>query len=619
VPSDINTQPFLLLRGEWDLKRSREILDQAFQAPGVDDFEHIVLEVGEPAGMQYYLLPPGLVYDRLRTLDESIMLADALDLAQESPISTITSQEAAQPHARPAIVIDTRGVVAVEGYPMQRGNGGTRGGGGPAAQPNGDDAEPENVTTTLVADFPSTVQDQKKAPLLVSLSTLVPHTPGATMDIPDGAPVDVLVQAKAGFEIVGSELATIEVTKGETEPVLFTLRANAAGDGDIRVTAFHHGTQVGMLRLSPKVVPGPVSPGAARIQESGRVISPPGADPDLTLCVFDWRVDGGIEYEVRLTSADGKYNLKRYGPIPINGDQQKYFAEFFGGMENIPLDSMEQRLAAQGSRLFRELMPEDLRKTLWSLRDSVSSIMVQSEEGTIPWELCKLYGEENGKIVEGPFLCEAYAISRWVPETDFRFSLTADNVALVVPGDSNLPSAAEEKSYMHSLNGSRTITDVPATYAAVYTELAAGRYDVWHFTGHGLAEHATPDRSKIALEGGDAFSPEDLSGVVSNLGQSQPIVFLNACQSSVGGASLTGVGGWGRRFVDAGAGAFVGTYWSVSDSAAAEFAECFYDAVLSGKGVADAVKSARLAIKDSPGPTWLAYTVMAHPLAATGK
>jgi hypothetical protein len=51
------------------------------------------------------------------------------------------------------------------------------------------------------------------------------------------------------------------------------------------------------------------------------------------------------------------------------------------------------------------------------------------------------------------------------------------------------------------------------------------------------------------------------------------------------------------------------------DDGALKFAEAFYTALLAGDCVSDAVRQARLAARSQGDPTWLAYTVFAHPHA----
>jgi CHAT domain-containing protein len=136
--------------------------------------------------------------------------------------------------------------------------------------------------------------------------------------------------------------------------------------------------------------------------------------------------------------------------------------------------------------------------------------------------------------------------------------------------------------------------------------------DVIHFTGHGVAGGSNADRGEIRLQSGSRLRPEDLSGVVANLGKGKPIVFLNACEVGRAGMGLTQPGGWPRGFLAAGAGAFIGPLWKVADASAAAFAAEFYDNLILGKTVGAAALGARKAIQVASDPSWLAYSVYAH-------
>ena len=102
---------------------------------------------------------------------------------------------------------------------------------------------------------------------------------------------------------------------------------------------------------------------------------------------------------------------------------------------------------------------------------------------------------------------------------------------------------------------------------------------------------------------------------MSNLGRAKPVVFFNACQIGRSALSLTDIGGWARQFLRAGAGAFIGAYWSIYDQPAYDFAQELYSRLLSSVPIGRAVQEARTTIKPAGDPTWLAYTVFADPLA----
>jgi CHAT domain-containing protein len=189
-------------------------------------------------------------------------------------------------------------------------------------------------------------------------------------------------------------------------------------------------------------------------------------------------------------------------------------------------------------------------------------------------------------------------------------------MALVVPRDSGLPYATTERDFIKSLAaGTHHVTSIPAKFLKLHEALASGEYDAWHFTGHGGYRDPDPNRSAMYLEDDKTFGPYNIAGVVKNLGKARPLVFLNACQIGRSGMSLTDIGGWAKQFLLAGAGAFVGAYWSVYDEPAYKFARELYNRLLAGTPIAEAAKEARLAIRSTGDPTWLAYTIFADPLA----
>ena len=51
------------------------------------------------------------------------------------------------------------------------------------------------------------------------------------------------------------------------------------------------------------------------------------------------------------------------------------------------------------------------------------------------------------------------------------------------------------------------------------------------------------------------------------------------------------------------------------DDLALAFSATFYDTLLGGKTVAEAMQAGRQAAKEEGNPTWLAYSVYAHPNA----
>jgi hypothetical protein len=459
--------------------------------------------------------------------------------------------------------------------------------------------------------------------LLVSIGGAVAGTGGLPIAVPAGTTVDIVVQPRRGFEVEGRAEASLEVGEEETLPVQFKVRGTALGPAELRVLAFHHGQALGAITLRPLVVradaraagtgahSGPLAPVSVRV-------------PDVMLLIEERDVGGKPGFLLRLTAPylDRPHNLTPFGPVVLETNATKYFDEFFKEIEGLRLDDSTQRAIAEqqlrdkGAKLFERVLPPELRKILWALRDRSLSMLVQSEEPWIPWELCRLFGEVDGDIEDGPFLCEAFTVTRWQPGIPFRSPLRLTNMALVVPGDSGLALASVERDAILALaDDGRKVSQIPANFFDLQRALASGEYDGWHFTGHGAYRTPDPNKAVIVLEKKQTFTPDNLAGTIRRLGRVRPLVFLNACQTGRGGMSLTGVGGWAREFLTSGAGAFIGTYWSVFDRPACDFAEALYARLLGGEPIAKAVKGARANIRNSGDPTWLAYTVFADPMA----
>jgi hypothetical protein len=450
--------------------------------------------------------------------------------------------------------------------------------------------------------------------------------------VAEGDELDILVQPRRGFEVEGEDRGTLVVpANGESLPLQFKLKAVDEGPGIVNVLAFRRGEPLGMITLKPTVtrptaaptVRGRTSSGPRKRKAKALAAASPQV-PDMTLFIEQQERGGTVEYLIRLSATDPalELNLKKFGPFQLKLDPAKFFETFFAEIEELPLDTPEQqeiadrRVAAKGAELSRLLFPPDLQAKLWDVRDRIQSIIVQSEEPWIPWEMCRLFGKDGDRLVDGPFLAEKYTLTRWRPEVGIKRPVTLRNIALVVPPDSGLPLADEERDFVLSLAGpERKVTLVPGTFAAVQDAFIAGTYDGFHFTGHGVARDENPNRSSLILTGELPFTPEDISGAAANVGIPRPFMFMNACQVGRAGMGLTGIGGWANRLVEDGAAAFVGAYWSVFDEPAFGFAKELYSRLLGGAPIGEAVRDARLAVRTPGDPTWLAYTVFADPLA----
>lgn len=513
---------------------------------------------------------------------------------------------------------------------VRRDESGAGGGGGAGTGSGGGDGGSGNggaVARNLVGEMPPMVQVNSPIKLTVTLTAR--KAKGSNVggfSLPVGTKVDVIVRADAPLRIVGQCTARFEVQDPQPEVTrTFDLTADALGPGRVEIDAFHNGMPVAALTVTTDIVetlPETLSPAKPKKAQIGVVRRTP---PELSLFIFE-RDD---EITFFLQSADGVYNMEDYPPVKLQ-TPRAYFQEFFRTIENAAADSARDQLRTQGLNLFRTAVPEPLQTTLWNLRDRVRTLQINSDEPWIPWEVCKLEGVVDGNVEEGPFFAEAFNVTRWFRRVAAVPELRLSNIALVVPDDSDLENSQSEKRYIEGLGGSgRNVANIPPTRAGVTAAMQTAQYDAWHFTGHARASVAVDaDKSPIELMKPDKLTPADIVGKTSNMLKTKPFVFLNACQSAQSGMSLTGVGGWAKRFIKVqadrpSAAAFIGTYWSVDDGKAFEFAKALYDRLINGIPIGKAAQEARLVVQGQNDPdrpeaydaSWLAYTVYADPSA----
>jgi hypothetical protein len=600
---------FVLIQSNWPVKKARQFIEDLKPT-------HVVLKRGDPE-VCYYLYTRDEVLDNLKDRPDDAIVWSAY---QQAAAATTPAVDTYADY----VTAPTRGVVVDDGrltgfFDKRLPTASS----GPPRSPRSTRGLESARTTTrsLIADFPEQVRLGETHPVKVSLS------PGKTSGAPQssltpGSVVEVLIQPRRGFTLVGAGEGNLTIPDNEKTPSLeFSLEATELGPGKVQVIAFHKGQPLGLITLAASVTPasGPLLTARRCHEKPVEALSV--NQPDLLLLIMEDKINGEPAIKFLLAAKDPAQNLSytSYGPVILKMDPVQYIQDFFKDIEKRSIDTPEDRttairhLAAKGASLFRTVIPNELQEVLWSLRDRIKYVQVLSQEPWIPWELCRLLGKENGRVVEGPFLCEQFAMTRWLLGCPRRLSLALSNVALVVPKDSGLPAASAEKKYMLSLAGNgRKIELIPATHAKVTKALADGNYDGWHFTGHGRFQDTDPNLSSILLENEDDLNPEDLSGEPENLGLKKPLIFLNACQVGQSGMSLTGIGGWASKFLSCGAAAFIGAYWSVYDKDAQIFAETFYDQLLTGTTIAESVQKARAKAGYLTG---LAYTVFADPFA----
>lgn len=610
---------FVLMHADWTVAQARPLLNS-------EGITHVIIMRREPGETYYYLRRRDTARFILSRKTEQMSLREAFDLHEPDAREADAYADSSTIHEG-VVILDEGQIVGFYDPQVPNSKSPLRG----TIRGEQPQAAPQPVPRTLVAEFPGQAQLNTTVPLQVSLLISALASGNALpIALPVGAEVDIVVQPRSGFSVEGNSMGSLTVlADDEPLPLLFKLKATELGVGKVRVLAYHQSQPLGAITVAATIVPATEAVNNTVLSHKQTIEPARVHTPDLSLLILEQTNGGETSITVRLTATDPSLGLlfKPFGPVKLRSNAQEYFKEFFTGIENLPLATAEdqavaeRQLAAQGAQLFTTLLPSDLQVLLWNVRQRIKTVQILSDEPWIPWELCKLQGEENGTFEDGPYLCEDYAMTRWIPGmTTPSPTFSLKKVALVVPQDSGLSFAKDECDFMQSLTvANRQVERVKAAYLDVTNAMIKGEYDGWHFTGHGKFRDADPNGSAMELEDGRRLQPVDLNGRVRNLGKAKPLVFLNACQLGRNAFSLTNIGGWAPQFLRANAAAFVGAYWNVYDDSAYQFAREFYQQLFAGIPIGQAVNAARQKIKQSGDPTWLAYTVYADPLAVVAQ
>lgn len=600
---------FVRVGADWSVEEALELLSAFLE------IKHVIVHRVDGDRELWYAYSRGDIVERLRGREHS-RVVDALDLREREATPAVPA-DGVHPKVR-AVVLEDGRIAGIADVRMS-GDGGTRGDRALRGDPL--DADATAAGRGLLAEAPPFLKLGTTKSLLVKLTAA--GAGGAATPVPSlaGDDLDVVLQATGAIQLVGESEGTF-TTISDNEMVLrFKIKGSEVGEGRVTVLAFKGTTNVGRVSVTTVVTAAapPLEPMLERWSELRAFEIP----PDLTLEIYEDKRKHS--YTIRLTTGNSAlgYNRRKFGPIKLAADIDKYFSAFYREIEEISNSwgsALEKagQLARRGAALFERIVPADLQPCLWALRDNIRSIQIQSEEPWIPWELCRLTGEdETGKIVNGPCISEQYEVTRWFPGLAQHRALTLRSIGLVAPIDSNMAAWQAERTEILALaDQKRTVTEIKCHAIDLCRALASGAYDAVHFVGHGEFDTTDTDRSSLRLERQRKFIPDDLAGEVGNLRARRPIVFLNACEVGRLGIGLGGVAGWPQAFIKAGAGAFIGPLWRVGDGSAAHFSREFYQQLLAGATIGQAVHRARGEIRKASDPTWLAYIAYAHPNAS---
>lgn len=461
----------------------------------------------------------------------------------------------------------------------------------------------------LTVDAPTEVQPRERFPVHVQL-TIAPRGPFSeptrTFAIPEqGRSITIDVSASDNLASASSTTAQTIVQRGaDSDPLRFELVATREGRGSVDVKAFADAQFIGAVHVEVTVqndaqgsrqrvaVPSTIAAGDARALTLEIRL-----DDARENYEFQIRGNGFTERPVRAPFADLD--------VAARGLQQQ-LNELARGARYSEL-AVHTILSNQGADLFARLPLAVQTRLTQSVGSADRLSIVLTDNDPVPWELVYLTKGANPG-----FLSDRFLVTRWPYGAGPPLELGLGSRCYVLPPDPPTAASNEIDTVESRVGSGRRLH----TVNDVLHELAARGFGLMHFAAHNVPQFNRPAASSIQLD--QAFTQAMVGRTLEGaLAERRPLVFLNACSSNTPTPTLadTGAEGWATRFLLIGAGGFIGTLWEIRDASAARFADAFYAGIVNGSSVGAAFRDARAAIRSGGDPTWLAYTLYAHPSA----
>ena len=430
---------------------------------------------------------------------------------------------------------------------------------------------------------------------------------------PEGREVLLVVHA-LGLRLLGDQRQSVHVpADGDSRPVMFELRADAPGPRPVSITAWIGGSYVGELVVEIT---------AERDQ-------PPGPHRDVLAEITTEPTEGAVSLVVRYDPAQNAYRFEfrdednpdevmsnlAYEPGPLVEHLVADLDDLAKRRTGYSAAQTRSYLVNAGARLWNQLVPAQLREQFWDRQHRIRQLTILADRDAVPWEL--LYPMDPGH--DAGFLVEQFpvtrAIFRWLPSRTLNLWPTR----FVLP-EGSLPEARHEIDAMRRLlDPGQPPSEIVSALSPLQDLIANGNFGLLHFACHNTYNPA--DGCSITLDNVQ-FTPTLMTTAAINkvLAYAAPTIFMNACRSAGLNATYNQLDGWANKFLEAGAAAFIGSLWAVSDGTAREFAQEFYGQLQAGSSLGEAVMRARRVAASQPDdPTWLAYTVYGHPRATISR
>ena len=298
--------------------------------------------------------------------------------------------------------------------------------------------------------------------------------------------------------------------------------------------------------------------------------------------------------------------------------------------EDLKRVNYSELLQQIGDLMYRLFMPEQMRRYI---ADNPCSLTITTNDLELPWELMCY---ERGR-----FLCLDRPVARMpmgraFPPTKQRPPRSGKVRFLLINADpeGTLPGAENEVNIIKTKlteGEAKDLVEVEilpkeeATGWKLNDILLNGGYDVIHYAGHAYFDPNDADLSGLWLqkEPRVVFYAQKFERLL----EGHPLVFLNACQSARTNNEPAPDGafhlqkpaaGLASSIIYGGARGCIGALWPVFDDPAALFAVDFYNEVLKGTMIGEAMRRARKKSREQypDNLTWAAFVLYGDPTSS---
>jgi hypothetical protein len=436
----------------------------------------------------------------------------------------------------------------------------------------------------------------------------------------EGREVSIDLHVQAGARVISDVTQSVVVRAGQdTEPVRFELVAADRGVVRASLRVFSRGAFLGELPLTVAIggianVPSMQPPPRASLR-------PTDAAPRSATLLVD--VDPARRALTMRLTGPGAIGTNPEHTIELARTLDAISAEITQQLDSIAKNALELKnpvglealIRGIGADLWSMLLPEPIRALLAAHTESIDRLEIIGDGDSIPWELIRMPSVgAGGAGTSAEYLSDRCLVTRWFYGSDAPSDRIGHGPPLYVqPASAPKAAGPEIDALIARLGPGARIGRMLELLAA----LQAPEFGVLHVAAHNMLS-GTPGSAYLQLD--QPFFQRMLSAESRDRMQAQaPLVFLNACNSAQAVAMWTEASSWARRFVDAGAGAFVGSMWQVRDGTARDFAIAFYEQLVAGKPLGESFGAARAATRIDADPTRLAYTLYGSASATLAK